>query len=81
MTANSVVNIVMPGIFTSDAQIMFCPIVFFFLSTVNQHVDIEQCLDSDLFYLFLCFFLLLFVCYFYEAAFCHLYMNDTLGLL
>lgn len=29
MTANSVVNIVTPGIFTSDAQIMFSPIVFF----------------------------------------------------
>lgn len=29
MTANSVVNIVTPGIFTSDAQIIFSPIVFF----------------------------------------------------
>lgn len=75
MTANSVVNIVTPGIFTSDAQIIFSPIVFF-LSTVNQCVGIEQCLDSDLSYLFLCFFL-----QFFEAAFCHLYMNDTLGLL
>lgn len=77
MTANSVVNIVTPGIFTNDAQIMFFPIVFF-LSPVNPP---GQCLDSDLPDLFFCFFLLLFVCHFYEAAFCHLYMNDTLGLL
>lgn len=68
MTANSVFNIVMPGIFTSDAQLMFFPIAFF-LSTGNQPVSMEQCLDSDLPDLFLCFCLLFFVCYFYEAAF------------
>lgn len=80
MTANSVFNIVTPGIFTSDAWLVFFPIVFF-LSTGNRPVGIEQCLDSDLPDLFLRFFLLFFVCYFYEAAFCHLYMNDTLGFL
>lgn len=68
MTANSVFNIVTPGIFTSDAQLMFFPIAFF-LSTGNQPVCMEQCLDSDLPDLFLCFCLLFFVCYFYEAAF------------
>lgn len=56
ITANSVVNILTPVIFTSDAQIMFFPIVIL-LSTVNQPVGIEQCLDSDLPDLFLCFFL------------------------
>lgn len=59
---------------------MFFPIVFS-LSTENQSVGIEQCLDSDLPDVFFCFFLLLFICFFYEAAFCHLYTNDTLGLL
>lgn len=54
MTANSVFNIVTPGIFTSDAQLMFFPIAFF-LPTGNQPVSMEQCLDSDLPDLFLCF--------------------------
>lgn len=81
MTDNSVFNLVTPsGIFTDDAKLMFFS-PSFFLSTVNQTVGVEQCLDSGLPDLFLCFLLLSFVCYFYEAAYCPFYMNNTLGLL
>lgn len=80
MTDNSVFNLVPSGIFTDDAKIMSSPPPFF-LSTANQTVGIEQCLDSGLPDLFLCFLFLLFVCYFYEAAYCPFYMNNTLGLL
>lgn len=70
MTDNSAFNLVTPsGIFTDDARLMFFS-PHFFLSTVNQTVGIEQCLDSGLSDLFLCFLLLLFACYFYEAAYC-----------
>lgn len=60
MTANSVVNIVTPGIFTSDAQIIFSPIVFFFfLQWINvlvlNNVWIQIYLICS--YAFSCYFL------------------------
>lgn len=59
MTANSVFNIVTPGIFTSDAWLMFFPIVFFFLQGIDllvlNNVWIQIYLICS--YAFSCYFL------------------------
>lgn len=63
MTANSVANILTPGIFTSDHEQCFTPLLFFFLQWINLLVLINVRIQIYLIcsYAFSCYFCLLFL--------------------